>query len=370
MRFSFQRNSRRKFSSSPCIIAHLVPSLMYILFIILWNATTSPVQATTQYHQGYSYTLTQDNIDAAAAKTACENHEENLLWIADAAEMSWIVSNVTDSIPSDNIWIGLSKTGSWKWVHDSSTPEYTTPFSDSGSNQCAIMKSSVWTDVSCSGTQPYYICKGQYQCYSQPYASACNGHGECTQPDVCECVPEYSGQQCVLSVCYGKSAADPLSCSGQGYCISPDYCSCDSGYAGDECESPLCNSIIATDGSVCSSHGNCTEPDTCSCSTGYTGTDCEIPICNSIAATDGSVCSSHGTCATPDMCSCSTGYTGTDCQVPICNSIAATDASVCSSHGNCTSSDTCSCFTGYTGTDCQVLICNSIAATDGSVCSS
>jgi len=119
-------------------------------------------------------------------------------------------------------------------------------------------------------------------------------------------------------------------CFNNGTCVAPDLCECAPGWSGDDCSIPICRQR-------CHHNGNCTLPDTCTCEKGWTGFDCRKPVCSQD-------CNNGGYCVAPDTCRCDmwesafvdsqeipmpvfvrpdgsaqfTGWTGFDCSTPIC----------------------------------------------------
>lgn len=78
----------------------------------------------------------------------------------------------------------------------------------------------------------------------------CNGNGQ-FQNNTCicysnwdpakncsVCLPNYTGNNCSIPICFGKLANDSDVCSGHGKCESPDRCVCTrpSHYFGSRCD--------------------------------------------------------------------------------------------------------------------------------------
>jgi len=130
------------------------------------------------------------------------------------------------------------------------------------------------------------------------------------------------GGECVDHVVRG--------CFNNGTCVAPDVCQCVPGWSGHDCSIPICLQ-------ECKHNGNCTLPNVCTCEKGWTGIDCAIPVCAQNC--------NNGKCVAPDVCQCDqwenewrdgqtgggaplyrkpngdpqmTGWTGFDCSTPIC----------------------------------------------------
>jgi len=139
-------------------------------------------------------------------------------------------------------------------------------------------------------------------------------------------------------------------CKNNGTCVGPNVCECAPGWSGDDCTVPICNQRCSRPSNedlglnnnnlqiFSQGAGNCTLPDTCTCAKGWEGASCEIPIC-------AQECNNNGKCTAPDTCTCArwystwrdnrldggrplfqddegnpqlTGWTGYDCSTPIC----------------------------------------------------
>jgi hypothetical protein len=205
-----------------------------------------------------------------------------------------------------------------------------------------------------TSTIPFYLYSMPvHQCYGELCGSeyACFGHGKCTDNNVCECAPCYSGNQCSTYDpncdrfnCFGYYENDHENvCSANGDCIADNTCSCDAGYNGVQCESVQCSP-------VCSSHGTCTDPNICTCDSGWVGKSCNIaycfPYCN-----ENQFCDSNSTHV---FCSCETGWSGGDCMTPLCVT------NICGVNEECVAPELCKCESGWAGDNCTIPVCDPI----------
>jgi len=146
-------------------------------------------------------------------------------------------------------------------------------------------------------------------------SSVCNGRGNCTAFDTCNCNTNYFGYLCDSFNCGSTLFNSSTVCGGQGKCNAPNTCACNAGYTGSECKSWMCNNVANTDPASCSGlAGNCTAPNTCACNPGYFGHTCEAFNCGGLAANATGVCSGKGLCLAPNRCVCAPGVTGTNCE--------------------------------------------------------
>ena len=102
------------------------------------------------------------------------------------------------------------------------------------------------------------------------------------------CFSGYSGNKCDQIACNQVS-----NCSNNGQCKDPDICECKPEFEGLFCEIPTCISL-----KKCSDNGVCNLNQTCSCYQGYTGNDCSIFNCSQV-----------------NVCSCFKGLFGPGCQL-------------------------------------------------------
>ncbi|EFC39035.1 predicted protein [Naegleria gruberi] len=195
-------------------------------------------------------------------------------------------------------------------------------------------------------------------------SAVCNGHGTCSGTDTCSCSSNWYGIDCNVTSCFGILQNETNSvCKGNGDCIDTNVCKCDDGWSGTQCGTPSCFGIVQNASNVCNSHGNCTDLDTCNCKANWFGNDCNVTICNGILQNDTTVCSGRGTCVFTNQCQCPQGYTGNNCEIPICFGVSTfknISSVICSGHGNCIDTDTCQCNSTYTGPKCQYPICYGI----------
>jgi len=120
----------------------------------------------------------------------------------------------------------------------------------------------------------------------------------CVAPDVCTCIPGYTGADCSEPMCVQD-------CMNGGECVAPDTCQCAYGWFDVNCTTPVCSQ-------TCGNGGNCTAPDKCECPNIWTGNDCRIPICEQ-------ECLNGGECVAPNTCQCPPQWTGFDCSIPVCH---------------------------------------------------
>ena len=108
------------------------------------------------------------------------------------------------------------------------------------------------------------------------------GGSDCTQ-----CVPRFTGLDCIDYYCY---------CSGNGECLSMDgmgtvHCTCDPGFTGELCQTDIDDCV----GVNCSENGWCVDgvnTFTCNCIQGFTGEFCQINIDDCVGVN----CSENGWC--------------------------------------------------------------------------
>ena len=55
-------------------------------------------------------------------------------------------------------------------------------------------------------------------------SKVCNGWGECTGPNQCSCIENYSGSNCDSYYCGGTMMNQSTVCSGKGACVSSNVC--------------------------------------------------------------------------------------------------------------------------------------------------
>ncbi|EFC35246.1 predicted protein, partial [Naegleria gruberi] len=198
--------------------------------------------------------------------------------------------------------------------------------------------------------------------------------GNCSLPNTCSCSNGYTGTECQITACFGKSSASSNVCSGKGACLSSNNCTCNAGYFDSECQSYLCAGVKNTVGNALfglgCGNGTCVGPNLCSCNLGYVGSNCQYTICNDVASNNSNICSSNGLCISPDICQCFNGWYGQNCEITRCFNYSSNESAVCSGRGKCSNYNLCSCNTGYTGPNCDIAVCYGKLQNDTTVCSS
>ena len=96
----------------------------------------------------------------------------------------------------------------------------------------------------------------------------------------------------------GMSATCSFKCENNGRCIGPDLCQCLPGWSGIDCTKPLCQEF-------CGPRKLCVAPNTCNCIPGYLGNDC-------LQASCAQECK-NGLCSAPDVCTCVPGWFDPNC---------------------------------------------------------
>lgn len=173
----------------------------------------------------------------------------------------------------------------------------------------------------------YYIQNGT--------CSVCQ-NGNC-QNGFCTCISGWTGTSCNVPDCSSLQ-----NCNGHGNCTSPNVCTCQSGWTEVNCNQPFCSSCI---------NGVCSGPNTCTCNEGWNGTSCNVPICNPPCNT-----TAHYICIEPNVCACAVGYSGSNCNI----SFNATCTGVPGGcvNGNCIATNVCRCFPGWLSNNCSVPDCS------------
>jgi hypothetical protein len=122
------------------------------------------------------------------------------------------------------------------------------PFVCSGYGECLGETQTCDCHVGYTGIDcEYAICNG----YTNEDPAVCSGHGSCDTLEFCTCDEGYDGAYCEDCVdgytgypdcssplmCFGIPFDDENACSGHGECIEPDKCECNCMYdEGDQCE--------------------------------------------------------------------------------------------------------------------------------------
>ena len=192
---------------------------------------------------------------------------------------------------------------------------------------------------------------------------SCLNGGTCSQPNVCECAPGWTGDRCgtgmvklpLLYRCLSVfSALSLVTIYTNGNLVTTSYTPSQLlGYlyhASTFHTAAICSPF-------CQNGGTCSQPNVCQCLPGWTGSRCKTGICN-IMLIDGawsllsqmlkdtvrsafisalyiriphlrtvtdycwffttaiciSPCLNGGTCSRPNVCQCASGWTGTLCE--------------------------------------------------------
>lgn len=65
----------------------------------------------------------------------------------------------------------------------------------------------------------------------------CNEHGKWSnKTNACDCDVGFSGEACNTVSCFGIDSKDFQVCSSHGQCTNPDKCQCTSSYFGEKCQ--------------------------------------------------------------------------------------------------------------------------------------
>ncbi|XP_076759093.1 uncharacterized protein LOC143428254 [Xylocopa sonorina] len=166
-------------------------------------------------------------------------------------------------------------------------------------------------------------------------------HGNCTEPETCECEKGYRPSKDTARERYVCEPMCETDCAN-GVCKLPNECACNAGYQLTEDKlhcSPICRTNCEQ------GNARCLEPGKCTCDPGYRivlsilspnedtricAPICEVPCINS-------------ECTAPNRCTCNDGYEMDADDLfackPKCEPICL--------HGNCTAPNVCICDPGY-----------------------
>ncbi|XP_078392945.1 CD209 antigen-like protein 2 isoform X1 [Cetorhinus maximus] len=130
---------------------------------ILQNYSESPCPNGWKVHNHHCYKFSTDKVNWDSAKQQCESQNTHLIVINTEQEQNFIKKSIENN-PGD-YWIGLTdreSEGNWKWV-DGSPVSFTKwyqgePNNAKGNENCAIIRSADWNDVSCTDHFPF-ICE-------------------------------------------------------------------------------------------------------------------------------------------------------------------------------------------------------------------
>jgi hypothetical protein len=123
------------------------------------------------------------------------------------------------------------------------------PFVCSGNGVCLKETKTCDCKIGYTGIDcEYAICNS----YTNEDPEVCSGYGSCYTPDFCTCDEGYDGVDCEecaggytgypncssVLMCFGLAFDDESVCSGHGECIEPDNCECNCMYdeGGEQCE--------------------------------------------------------------------------------------------------------------------------------------
>ncbi|XP_075255755.1 uncharacterized protein LOC142348331 isoform X2 [Convolutriloba macropyga] len=196
-------------------------------------------------------------------------------------------------------------------------------------------------------------------------------HGECVNPDECQCQDGFRGDDCSSSCdigYFGSGCGSVCECENGADCdpVSGE-CTCTSGYIGDKCDTE-CSEWTHGMGCVleCLCYRNNTqicdnEDGRCTCKSGYQGALCEIRCpANETGSGCGQKCpcQNSGVCLAEDKgCQCTAGYTGDVCADP-CEEgewgVDCVNKCHCFNNGSCDPfTGHCSCLPGFIGVNCE-----------------
>ncbi|XP_078393937.1 CD209 antigen-like protein C isoform X3 [Cetorhinus maximus] len=130
---------------------------------ILRNYSESLCPNGWKVHNHHCYRFSMERVNWDSAKQQCESQNSHFIIINTEQEQNIIKKSIENN-PGD-YWIGLTdreSEGNWKWV-DGTPVSFTRweqgePNNAAGNENCAIIRSADWNDVSCSDQFPF-ICE-------------------------------------------------------------------------------------------------------------------------------------------------------------------------------------------------------------------
>jgi hypothetical protein len=219
------------------------------------------------------------------------------------------------------------------------------------------------------------------QCNGVPQnePNVCSQNGICYN-SICECYPNYYGNNCNLTTCFGVYSNDTNVCSGKGTCVSLNTCKCNINVVGENCDQFTCFGVPSNNTNVCNENGKCINADNCKCNQnvigekcndcvqGYTySSGCKNYSCFGIQSNSIDVCNGNGICTGPNKCECiknvigdrcdkcTDGYINpsTKCVEFTCFGIPVNGSNVCNGNGECKNLDNCKCSQNVIGEKCN-----------------
>ncbi|KAH3823191.1 hypothetical protein DPMN_124990 [Dreissena polymorpha] len=141
-----------------------------------------------------------------------------------------------------------------------------------GCGTCGHYQCTVWsTKQRCANGWTH---KGDFNCIIPICSPACLNNASCSSPNKCNCIPGYTGNNCMQNVNECVSAP----CRNNGTCIdlvNGYTCKCASGFTGEQCTIDVNECVSAP----CRNNGTCIDlvnGYTCKCASGFTGSEHHI----------------------------------------------------------------------------------------------